>query len=151
MYPGLAIDTDSDSCPHCSNVLCENDVVAGWSPCAFQDFTTKCPKCEHRFVPRFSVTTIAHDFVGSQGPQTPLYCEFLSPWVVRKELQHIVKGAAGIIGMLDPSWRSGTDIHSTLFWNLMVLCRRYRLPFTFLLQGSFKDNRLILPRMPTDM
>lgn len=151
LYPDLIIDTDSDSCPHCSHVLSESDVIAGWSPCAFQNFTTACPKCQHRFVPRFSVSSSSHDFVGSQGPHTPLYCEFLSPWVVRKELQHVIRGGVGIIGMLEPSWRNGADIQATLFWNLMVLCRRYRLPFTFLLQGSFKNSRLILPRMPTDM
>jgi len=151
LYPNLVIDTDSDSCPHCSNVLSESDVVKGWSACSFQDFTTMCLKCEHRFVPRFSVTTSSSDFEGSQGPHTPLYCEFLSPWVLRKELQHVIKGGVGIKGVLEPSWRAASDIQSTLFWNLMVLCRRYRLPFTFLLQGSFKNNRLILPRVPNEM
>lgn len=151
LYPNLAIDTNSDSCPHCSHVLSETDIVSGWSPCAFTDYTTVCPRCEHRFVPRFVVTCSSASFQGSQGPRTPLYCEFLSPWVVRKELQLIIKGETGISGMLEPTWRSGTDIRATLFWNLMVLCRRYRLPFVFLLQGSFQQNRLILPRMPAEM
>ena len=151
LYPDLVIDTNSDSCPHCSNVLSENDIVAGWSPCAFQDYTSKCPKCEHRFVPRFSVSCSAESFEGSQGPQTPLYCEFLSPWALRRQLQSVVKGDVGIQGMLDPSWREGTDIQATIFWNLMFLCRRYRLPFSFLLQGSFQNNRTILPRPPVAM
>jgi pentatricopeptide repeat protein len=150
VYPDLAIDTNSEACPHCSFVLSESDVVGGWTPCAFQDYTTGCPKCEHRFVPRFIVSTSCADFEGSQGPRTPLYCEFLSPWVVRKELQSVIKGETGIDGMLTPQWRQGTDISATLFWNLMVLFRRYRLPFTFLLQGNF-PNRLILPRKPNEM
>ena len=150
VYPELDIDTNSDSCPHCSFVLSEDDVVSGWTACAFRDYTTACPMCEHRFVPRFIVSTTLEGFEGSQGKGTPLYCEFLSPWVVRKELQSVIKGGVGIEGMLDPQWRQGTDIPATLFWNLMVLCRRYRLPFTFLLQGSI-SNRLILPRKPNEM
>lgn len=168
VYPNLVIDTLSDSCPHCSNILDENDVVAGWNACAFQDYTTQCPKCLHRFVPRFVVTCTAVDFLGSQGPHTPLYCEYLSPWVLRKEFHHVIKignrnaaGSAttgvsdpplhsGIDKILNPAWRSGTDIRATLFWNLIVCCRRYRLPFTFLLQGNF-TNRLILPRKPDEV
>ena len=156
VYPDLVIDTDSDSCPHCSHVLNERNIVDGWKPCAFQDYTTACPKCQHRFVPRFVVMCSATTFVGSQGSQTPLYCEFLSPWVLRKELHYIIKdqneinGESGIDKILNPAWRSGSDICSTLFWNLIVCCRRYRLPYTFLLQGNF-HNRLILPRKPDEI
>jgi hypothetical protein len=107
------------------------------------------------------VTCDALDFMGSQGIQTPLYCEFLSPWVLRKEFHRVIKGGdaverldaniqLGIYKILDPSWRCGTDIRATMFWNLVVCCRRYRLPFTFLLQGSF-SNRLILPRKPDEV
>ena len=150
VYPDLKIDTNSDNCPHCSNRLTEDDVVKGWTPCAFQDYTTECPQCQHRFVPRLVVTSSAPNFQGSQGPQTPLYCEFLSPWVLRKEFQHFIKGVRGIDRVLNPEWRSGTDIRATLFWNLLATCRRYKLPFTFLLQGSFQ-NRLILPRSPDEV
>ena len=92
----------------------------------------------------FSVKCSAPTFEGSQGPSTPLYCEMLSPWVLRKELENVVHGADGIQGMLDPEWRSGTDIRATLWWNLIVSFDRYRLPVSFLLQGSFQ-NRLINP------
>jgi pentatricopeptide repeat protein len=155
VYPNLVIDTGSDSCPHCSNRLTEHDVVNGWKPCAFKDYTTACPKCHHRFVPHFVVICSDPNFIGSQGNQTPLYCEFLSPWVLRKEFHHILENGQknleiGIEKMLNPSWRSGTDIKATLFWNLVACCRRHRLPFTFLLQGNF-HNRLILPRKPDEM
>ena len=150
VYPDLKIDTNSDSCPHCSHSLMENDVVEGWKPCAFQDYTSECPQCRHRFVPRFEVTSSAVGFQGSQGPQTPLYCEFLSPWVLRKEFQKIIKAEGGIDRLLDPEWRNGTDIRATLFWNLMASCRRYKMPYSFLLQGSFQ-NRLILPRRPEEV
>jgi pentatricopeptide repeat protein len=132
------------------HVLSENDVVSGWAPCSFQEYKTHCPKCHHGFVPHFAVSCSSSTFQGSQGPRSALFCEFLSPWVVRRELQHVIKGDTGIEGMLDPQWRNGTDIRATLFWNLIVLFRHYHLPFGFLLQGSIK-GRLILPRTPDDM
>ena len=144
LYPSLSIDTNGDSCPQCSAELKESDIVKGWVPCAFGDYTTGCPSCKHRFVPRFSVSSLAPDFQGSQGLSTPLYCEFLSPWVLRKELNAVAEGEGGIEAMTKPEWRSGTDIHSTLWWNLIVLCRKCKLPYTYLLQGSFQ-NRLIQP------
>ncbi|CAB9497973.1 DENN domain-containing protein 5B [Seminavis robusta] len=143
LYPSLSIDTHGDCCPQCSAELKESDIVQGWVPCAFSNFTTACPACKHRFVPRFSVTNLAPDFQGSQGLGTPLYCEYLSPWVLRKELHAVAKGEGGIEELTKPEWRSGNDIHSTIWWNLIVLCRKYRLPYTFLLQGSFLQNRLI--------
>jgi pentatricopeptide repeat protein len=148
LYPDLIIDTGCDSCPQCSSSMKESDIVSGWQPRAFQDFTTGCPTCRHRFVSRFTVSCSAPTFVGSQGVGTPLYCEFLSPWVLRKEIGHVIDedNGAGII--LDPNWRRGTQVGSTLWWNLIVLFKHYGLPFTFLLQGSFK-NRLISP-VPQD-
>jgi pentatricopeptide repeat protein len=144
LYPDLIIDTSSDSCPQCSKELRDTDIVAGWLPCEFQDYTTECPQCKHRFVPRFSVRCSAPTFEGSQGTSTPLYCELLSPWVLREELENIIHGAEGIDEMLNPEWRSGSDIRATLWWNLIVSFNRYRLPVSFLLQGSFQ-NRLINP------
>ena len=152
LYPNLEFDS-ADTCPHCSHELSEADVVNGWAPCAFQDYTSACPRCGHRFVPRFSVSSSSPTFEGSQGPGTPLYCEYLSPWVVRRELHRLIKGdgGVGVQGLLRPSWRNGTGIEAALFWNLVLLCRRYRLPASFLLQGSFERSRLVLPRMPADM
>eukprot|EP00535_Pseudo-nitzschia_heimii_P002687 CAMPEP_0197181710 /NCGR_PEP_ID=MMETSP1423-20130617/5910_1 /TAXON_ID=476441 /ORGANISM="Pseudo-nitzschia heimii, Strain UNC1101" /LENGTH=1322 /DNA_ID=CAMNT_0042632007 /DNA_START=258 /DNA_END=4223 /DNA_ORIENTATION=+ len=115
LYPDIVIDTFGDTCPMCSNVMEENDIVSGWKKCGFQDFTTACPQCSHRFVPRFKVSCSSSTFEGSQGPGTPLYCEFLSPWVLRKELGHIVGNSEGIHQLLDPSWRSGNDVKATIW------------------------------------
>jgi hypothetical protein len=149
LYPNICIDTSQDTCPMCSFAMTEDDIVAGWQPCEFQDFTTQCSQCHHRYVPHFKVTTSSPNFVGSQGPATPLYCEFLSPWVLRKELGHILGDSRDIQQILDPGWRMGTDVRATIWWNLIALFKRYKLPFTFLLQGSFQ-NRLINP-VPQDM
>jgi pentatricopeptide repeat protein len=148
LYPDLIIDTECDSCPQCSSSMKKCDIISGWQPRAFQDFTTCCPTCRHRFVPRFTVSCSAPSFVGSQGFGTPLYCEFLSPWVLRKEIGHAIDDDDGAGLILDPDWRRGTEVSATLWWNLIVLFRHYGLPFTFLLQGSF-SNRLISP-VPQD-
>jgi pentatricopeptide repeat protein len=144
LKPDLVVDTSRNSCPQCSSTLTEDDIVAGWKPCEFQDFTSQCPQCKHLFIPHFTVTSSKPDFMGTQGKGTPLYCEFLSPWVLRKELEFVIHGTRGVEEMLDPEWRRGTDIRATLWWNLIVHFRRYHLPVAFLLQGSF-HNRLINP------
>lgn len=148
LYPNIFIDTFGDACPMCSNVMKEEDIVNGWQQCNFQDFTTACPQCGHRFVPRFKVSCSSNAFEGSQGPGTPLYCEFLSPWVLRKELGHIIGNSKGIHQILEPEWRSGRDVRATIWWNLIAMFKRHQLPFSFLLQGSFR-NRLIHP-VPQD-
>ena len=143
LYPSLSIDTNNP-CPVCSHSLFEDDVIAGFIPCAFKDYTTGCPKCKHRFVPHITVSCDSAEFEGSQGPSTPLFCEFLSPWVLRQELHNEIRSDEGISAILRPEWRSKADLNSTLWWNLIVFFNRYKLPVTFLLQGSFK-NRLITP------
>lgn len=148
LYPDLKIETEFDTCPHCSNVMKETDTVAGWQPCGFQDFNARCPQCQHRFVPHFYVSCSSPNFEGSQGFGTALCCEFLSPWVLRKELSHAIDDKSGIDIILDPEWRSGADVRATIWWNLIVMFRRCDLPFSFLLQGSFQ-NRLINP-VPQD-
>ena len=150
LFPDLKIDT-AENCPSCSCSLTENDVVDNWAPGSFYDYTTKCTRCQYRFVPKFVVSCSAQNFEGTQGRGTPLYCEFLSPWVLRKTLQPIIKGEDGIHKMVSPEWRNGADIRSTLFWNLIHLCRRYKFPFAFLLQGSFPNTTTVLPRTPSEM
>ena len=148
LYPDLKIDTSEDACPKCCELMGEVDIVLGWQPCEFQDYTTKCRQCSHRFIPKFCVSSSSPKFIGSQGPGTPLFCRFLSPWVLRKELNHIAQEENGVDLLLDPQWRSGCDMNATLWWNLVAMFQRYQLPFSFLLQGSFQ-NRLISP-VPQD-
>mmetsp|Transcript_17210 Transcript_17210/g.25221 ORF Transcript_17210/g.25221 Transcript_17210/m.25221 type:complete len:194 (-) Transcript_17210:46-627(-) len=144
LYPGLVIDTGNETCPQCSETISEDYIALGWKSCDSQDYTTTCPRCTRRFVARFSVKCESPSFMGSQGPSTPLYCEFLSPWVLRKELRNVIRSNGGIKEMMSPSWRNEDEINATLWWNMMVSFMRYRLPITFLLQGSV-NNRLIMP------
>jgi len=144
LYEDLKLDTSGDACTMCSFVLSEDQVMLGWITCSFNDYMTECPQCHHRFVARFSVTSSTPTFIGSQGVGTPLYCEFLSPWVLQKEIHAAMNNEEDYGCILKPEWRSGTDIKSTLWWNLIVSFRRHNLAITFLLQGSFR-NQLIMP------
>jgi len=169
LYPGLVIDTDSDTCPKCSCVLDQDYIILGWKPCDTKDYSTACPSCKHRFVPKFSVSTDLPSFEGSQGKGTTLYCDYLSPWVLLREIRSLIskpnttkRGLSkpqglyrndstnyqlGIEKIIDPAFREGSDINATLWWNLIVTFARFNIPFTFLLQGSYQDQQLIMPTL----
>jgi len=145
IYPDLVIDRDSDACPQCSASLTGEEIIMGWNPCNLEDSTTRCPRCDHRFMAHFTVTTSLPAFEGSQGMLTPLYVEYISPWVLRKEIENVLSKPDGVKAILDPKWRSSpSDINSTLWWNLVLSLLRFRLPFVFLLKESFQE-RLITP------
>ena len=142
VYPDISIDTDNEFCPRCNFYLSDDDVVAGWIKGNAQEYKTECPNCLTRFVPHFSVQSTLPSFVGSRGPNSALFCERLSPWVLKKELRSVISG--GIEDLLSPEWRERESKNAVLFWNLILSFMRYRFPFTFLLQGSFSSS-LITP------
>ena len=146
VYPDISIDTDNENCPRCNMYLSDDDVVAGWSAGNSQEYKTECPNCLTKFVPHFCVQSTLPSFVGSRGPNSPLFCERLSPWVLKKELRSVVSG--GIDDLLSPEWREKESKNAVLWWNLILSFMRYRFPFTFLLQGSFSSS-LIAPT-PSD-
>jgi len=142
VYPGIDIDMEH-ACPNCATMLSEADIGTGWTPCASNDYQTVCHACSSKFVPKFSVSCKDASFEGSQGKGTPLYCDHLSPWVLLREIRSVM-AATGVESILDVKFRKGSDISASLWWNMVVTFRRYKLPFIFLLQGSFQ-NQLILP------
>lgn len=144
LYPNLSINVHGEICPACSKSMSVHDIKDGWTPGDSQDYTTKCPRCARRFVPRFSVKSSSIKFVGSRGPLSELYCEFLSPWVLKKEIKIVMSKKNGIDVILRPEWRQGDGHNATLWWNLIVSFLLSRLPITFLLQGSVR-TRLITP------
>ena len=129
--------------------MLDDEVVAGWTPDP-QDYTTQCRTCKTKFVPKFRVQSASQTFTGSKGAGTPLICERLSPWVLEKELRTKMHDITGAEDLLDPAWRQKENKNSVLWWNLILSFMRYRLPFTFLLQGSFPQD-LISPLPSMDM
>mmetsp|Transcript_30968 Transcript_30968/g.62980 ORF Transcript_30968/g.62980 Transcript_30968/m.62980 type:complete len:1502 (+) Transcript_30968:105-4610(+) len=147
VYPDISIDTDNEFCPRCNFYLSDDDVVAGWSAGNSQEYKTECPNCLTKFVPHFCVQSTLPSFAGSRGPNSPLFCERLSPWVLKKELRSVISG--GIEDLLSPEWREKESKNAVLWWNLILSFMRYRFPFTFLLQGSFGTS-LIAPTPDAD-
>lgn len=144
LYDGVTIDCKGDTCPQCSIFIELENIMIGWNFLSFTDYTTECMHCKHRFIPRFVVDTNSTSFLGSRGVGTPLYCQFLSPWVLYREISIATDAFENFDIILDPEWRSGNDHRAILWWNLIIIFRQQRLPFSFLLQGSFK-NHLIMP------
>ncbi|KAL3809617.1 hypothetical protein ACHAXA_006616 [Cyclostephanos tholiformis] len=142
LYPGIDIDTEN-ACPKCAAVLTEDHICTGWVPCASNNYQTKCSFCGHTFVPKFSVACNSSSFQGSQGNGTPLYCDYFSPWVLACEIRTIMVATGGMDQILAVEFRKGTDISATLWWNMVVTFRRYKIPYIFLLQGNFHNNLIL--------
>ena len=119
-------------------------VVNGWSRGDAQDYTTSCHLCSTKFVPKFRIQCTSQSFKGSKGLGTPLICERLSPWVLEKELRRKMGDWNAIDDLLDSNWREKETKNAVLWWNLILAFMRYRIPFTFLLQGNFEKD-LIVP------
>jgi len=85
------------------------------------------------FVARFSVYSSDSSWEGSGGLKTELLCQFLSPWVLRKEVDRILQ-IWGIDYLCSTQFRKQNQTNATVFWNLLILFRKYQLPFAFLLQ-----------------
>jgi hypothetical protein len=146
VFPDISVDTDNEVCPRCNFLLSDDEVVKGWTPCDENDYTTSCPNCTKRFVPHFCVQCSSPTFLGSRGPGSALMCERLSPWVLQKEIRSVMSDHEGIENLVDPKWRGEEYKNAVMWWNLVLSCMRYRLPFSFLLQGSF-DQNLIAPTL----
>ncbi|CAM9863570.1 unnamed protein product, partial [Ectocarpus fasciculatus] len=62
--------------------------------------------CGRRFVSRFSVHSTVEGWEGTTGPGTPLWCEYLPPWVLRKEF-HTILSAYGVQYVCSERFRRG--------------------------------------------
>ena len=146
VYPDILIEMDTESCPRCNRHMTDAQIVAGWKSADPQSYTTTCPSCTQTFVPHFSVQSSSPTFIGSRGPDSALFCQRLSPWVLQKELRTVMSDRDQTTqhAFLSPEWRQAETRNATLWWNLVVSFMRYRLPITFLLQGNFQGS-LIAP------
>lgn len=58
------------------------------------------------------------------GPGTSLLCEYLSPWVLFKELQTALR-MNGLIFLRSPEFRVKCPV---IFWNLVLYSEKFHLP-----------------------
>jgi len=155
LFPSLHIETDMETCPKCHVSLNRTQILDGFSDDS-NNYTTQCHKCQHWFVAYFSVLCNSHDWVGTQGPKSPLYFPALSPWVLKKEMltmlvQSRTGGSGGGGGGGDGGSSSGKEHQrvgaqhlrhesSTIFWNLVLYFEMFGLPCEFLMDQEEIDE-----------
>jgi len=89
------------------------------------------------FVARFSVSyrrATNYSEEGSIETRIQLQCEFLSPFVLRKELDRMLNDESKEDTFCTKQFWLGNQSTSTIFWNLLMLFKKYELPFAFLLE-----------------
>ena len=144
LYQDIYVDTSRGMCNVCEKKLEESDVCKGWAMGESHEYRVTCPKCEGKGIVRFSIFSTGEGWVdsGILGQEGKLFCEYLSPWVLKKELMSIM--SESISTLLDPAFPSRSTQKATIYWNLVVSFKREKLPFTWMFQGSF-GNSLITP------
>jgi hypothetical protein len=143
VHGGTEINSKGDNCPQCTLYLTIDQIMEGWSPCSYTEYKTRCQHCKYKFLPRFVVKSQSPNFKGTQGAGTPLYCEFFSPWVLRREIFLATSGGENISVILDPQKREESDFNNKLWWNLIVHLRMQNIPITFLFQGYFTGGIIL--------
>lgn len=143
VHGGTEINSKGDNCPQCTLYLTIDQIMEGWSPCSYTEYKTRCLHCKYKFLPRFVVKSQSPNFKGTQGAGTPLYCEFFSPWVLRREIFLATSGGENISVILDPQKREESDFNNKLWWNLIVHLRMQNIPITFLFQGYFTGGIIL--------
>ena len=145
LFPSLHINTDMETCPKCNSSLTRSQILDGFADDP-NNYKTQCPICSHWFVAYFSVLCSSSDWVGTQGPKSPLYFTALSPWVLKKEMLTMLVSSRG--GSDNSSERGVGAQHlrhgsSTIFWNLVLYFKLFGLPCEFLVdQEEIDDVRI---------
>lgn len=149
VFPDLCIDFSNKFgmlCPnpHCSTrsqrfgeeegkLLTIGEVYRGWirgsqSNNTMNNYTTQCIYCGTAFIPRFSVTY--HSQPNSPNTNV-LWCEFLSPWTLYKEVLNITF-EEGVLTLLSSDFLHRSYQSAVVYWNLLVSFRLRGLPIAFL-------------------
>jgi dDENN domain len=139
LFPDLEIDFNHPCGASCPNPKCCKSqsiahIFGGFSrdPNAY---TSKCYSCGHLYVPRFTVQCSSLLWEGSEkiGPGSILWCEFLSPWVLRKEVL-IMLFDGGVKELIPTSGLKNLSFRNpVVFWNMVISFRLLGLPYSRIL------------------
>jgi pentatricopeptide repeat protein len=160
-FPELEINLNDPFGTFCPNIKCGKsqtlqEIREGWVGVDPNKYTTRCSYCGKEFVPRFTVHSISPvwmkeesdaDTKDSSAPCSDvlLWCELLSPWVLRKEVLLILLND-GIDAFLSKDFRrpapSNTQ-NAVIFWNLIVSFRLYGLPYSFMIADTLSTAFLV--------
>jgi hypothetical protein len=134
-FPNLSMDLSNEFGTKCPNRNCLSnrclsigEIYQGWGANAgdLNKYTTTCVHCGKEFIPRFNLSF-------GDVKQETVWIEFLSPWVLHKELVNIVLDD-GISTLLSRRFR--VDEKSTVFWNALIAFRLRGLPISFLITNG---------------
>lgn len=143
---GIRITTLAD-CTSCGARATLREIQDGWSVSDANDYTTRCARCSHRFVPRLCVTLGAMtafyqppppadssdkqcaDTVSSATSQVRVeQCEYLSMLVIRKELANVaLKLPLTMLSMAELR-----ELNPRIYWNIVVKLLSLAYPLDFL-------------------
>lgn len=163
-FPDLKINLNDPFGTFCPNPKCGkshtlSQLRAGWDGVDPNKYTTRCVHCSREFVPRFTVHSscstwlveeidlmgqVPEDY-GQKGSDELLWCEFLSPWVLRKELLMILLND-GIDRVLSADFRRPVPSNSqnlVIFWNMVVAFRGCGLPYQFMISETLSTAFLV--------
>eukprot|EP01038_Epipyxis_sp_PR26KG_P004270 gene4270-6049_t len=147
LFPNLFINLNDPNGMTCPNKNCSlaqkrcltiGEINRGWHAGDTHRYTTQCIQCGFEFIPRFTVTassTIDDVWIGSDGPNTPLWCELLSPWTLKKEIMTVLF-QDGVEVITENNFRLSSSQRGVVFWNAIIAFRLRGLPFTFLLSSN---------------
>ena len=147
LYPNLEIDLSHPFGTCCPNPKCckpqsMEQIFMGFSKDP-NVYTSKCYSCERSYVPRFTVQCDLPDWDGSEkrGPGSALWCELLSPWVLRKEVFSVLF-VDGVKALMSDKALSGDALkashNAVVFWNTIIAFRLRGLPYSFLLASTLE-------------
>ena len=102
-FEDVIVDTTTcGSCPECNRLLDPFEIAGGFERGDANSYTTTCKAvipsdhglsepCQKRFVPRFAVRQdVPGGAMADYKNEDAVWCEWLSPWVLRKEVSTIL-------------------------------------------------------------
>uniref|UniRef100_A0A8C8FUN7 DENN/MADD domain containing 4B n=1 Tax=Oncorhynchus tshawytscha TaxID=74940 RepID=A0A8C8FUN7_ONCTS len=130
---GLQVLMSSCSlCRSCNSLVYDEEIMAGWTS-DDSNLNSSCPFCSTTFVPLLNAEICNDRFGSSVGESPQVTVAYLSPLVLRKELESLLENEGEAVlaqGQL-------LDSHSIIFWNLVWYFHRLGLPTQVTLLPGF--------------
>uniref|UniRef100_A0A674E9B0 DENN domain containing 4B n=1 Tax=Salmo trutta TaxID=8032 RepID=A0A674E9B0_SALTR len=132
---GLEVLMSSCSlCRSCNSLVYDEEIMAGWTS-DDSNLNSSCPFCSTTFVPLLNAeicdlgpVILGHNGGSSVGGSPQVTVAYLSPLVLRKELESLLENEGEAVlaqGQL-------LDSHSIIFWNMVWYFHRLGLPSNLL-------------------
>uniref|UniRef100_H2N2W8 DENN domain containing 4B n=1 Tax=Oryzias latipes TaxID=8090 RepID=H2N2W8_ORYLA len=114
-------------CRSCNSLVYDEEIMAGWTS-DDSNLNSSCPFCSAPFVPFLNAEICDLGPVSSMGGTPQVTVAYLSPLVLRKELESLLENEGEAV-LAQPQF---LENHSILFWNLVWFFHRLGLPCNLL-------------------